>query len=173
MNISGDYLGMTLSIDSNDHENQGFYHYCAQGELRLQSCSSCQLLRYPPTTACPWCGHEKSEWLPVEPTGTIYSYAEIHHAIQPEFKPYLPYLILIVELDVQKDKPQTGDALRVTGNLALPNGDLAPSDIVAKAGIGSRVRMIFKPVAEGLAVPLWVLDEAAEQPLEVWRYPHE
>jgi hypothetical protein len=28
-------------------------------------------------------------------------------------------------------------------------------------GIGSRVRMIFKTVASGLALPLWTLDEAA------------
>lgn len=167
--ISGDYLGMPLLIDSNDHENRGFFRYCAQGELRLQSCTACRLLRYPPTTACPWCGHAESQWLPVEPTGTIYSYAEVHHAIQPEFKPHLPYLILIVELDAQKDQPQAGDGLRLAGNLALPEGDLAPPDVVAQAGIGSRVRMVFKAVTEGLAVPLWTL---AEQPAQVWRYPY-
>ena len=25
VNISGEYLGMMLNIDSNDHENQGFF----------------------------------------------------------------------------------------------------------------------------------------------------
>jgi hypothetical protein len=30
--------------------------------------------------------------------------------------------------------------------------------------------MVFKDVAPGLAVPLWIIDEAAEQPAP-WRYP--
>ena len=32
----------------------------------------------------------------------MYTYAEVHHAIQPAFKHQLPYLILIVELDTQR-----------------------------------------------------------------------
>ena len=52
-----------------------------------------------------------------------------------------------------------------------PDGDLAPPELVARVGIGTRVRMVFKDVAPGLAVPLWTLDEAAEQPAAPWRYP--
>jgi len=33
------------------------------------------------------------------------------------------------------------------------------------------VRMVFKDVAEGLAVPLWTLDREAPQPASPWRYP--
>ena len=44
------------------------------------------LLRYPPTTACPWCTSPKSNWVPVEAKGTVHSYVEVHHAIQPAFK---------------------------------------------------------------------------------------
>ena len=172
-NISGDYIGMQLSIDSNDHENLSYFRYCSEGEFRLQSCQSCQLLRYPPTTACPWCGHGEAQWQAVEPKGTIYSYAEVHHAIQPEFKDHLPYLILVVELDTQQGQPKPENALRVAGDLATADGELAPPEIVASAGIGSRVRMVFKAVTDGLAVPLWTLDENTEQPSasSLWRYP--
>ena len=44
--------------------------------------------------------------------------------------------------------------------------------IIAK-GIPARVRMIFKKVSDGFALPHWTLDEAAEQPATPWRYPQE
>ena len=42
--------------------------------------------------------------------------------------------------------------------------------VVAKVGIGSRMRMVFKDLGPGLSLPMWTLDEDAEQP-EPWRYP--
>ena len=54
---------------------------------------------------------------------------------------------------------------------ATPAGDLAPPEMVAQVGIGTRVRMVFKDVAPGLAVPLWTIDAAAAQPGVSWRYP--
>ena len=77
----------------------------------------------------------------------------------------------IVELDAQKGQPGPHDGLRVAANLATPDGQLAAPEAIASVGIGSRVRMVFKPVAEGLAIPLWTLDETAEQPAAPWRYP--
>ena len=67
--------------------------------------------------------------------------------------------------------PTEHDGLRIAGNLVTPDADLAPPDLVAKVGIGTRVRMIFKDVAPGLAVPLWAIDETADQPAAPWRYP--
>ena len=34
--LQGDYLGMTLTIDDVDKENQAFFNYCAKGDFRLQ-----------------------------------------------------------------------------------------------------------------------------------------
>jgi uncharacterized protein len=161
--VEGDYLGMPLRIDALDQESLAYFRHCAAHDFRL--------LRYPPTTGCPWCGDPKAAWTPVEGRGAVYTYAEVHHAIQPAFKDHLPYLILIVELDTQKCVPTEHDALRIAGTLATPNGDLAPPDLVARVGIGTRVRMVFKDVADSLAVPLWTLDESAEQPVSVWLYP--
>jgi hypothetical protein len=62
--------------------------------------------------------------------------------------------------------------LRVVGNLATPDGRLAPADMVRRVGIGTRVRMVFSDVAPGLALPQWTIDEAAPQPTP-WRYPQE
>ncbi|MEJ0070708.1 MAG: hypothetical protein WDO24_20520 [Pseudomonadota bacterium] len=89
------------------------------------------------------------------------------------FKPYVPYLVLLVELDTQRGRPTEHEALRVFGNLTTPDGVLAPPDLVRSVGIGSRVRMVFSDVAEGLALPQWTLDETVPQPAVPWRYPQE
>ena len=107
---------------------------------------------------------------PVEGKGAVHSYNEVHHAIQPAFKPYVPYMVLLVDLDVQLGQPTAHEAIRVAGNLTTPDGVLAPPETVARVGIGTRMRMVFSDVADGLALPQWTLDEAADQPAP-WRYP--
>jgi len=167
----GDYLGMPLQVDDVDQENLAYFRYAAAGEFRLQRGRKSGLLRYPPTTACPWTRDRHYDWVPVEGRGTVHSYTEVHHAIQPAFRPFVPYLVLLVELDTQRGEPTEHDALRVVGNLVRPDGRLAGPDVVTRVGIGSRVRMVLVPVADGLAIPNWTLDEAVEQPEHPWRYP--
>lgn len=171
MPATGTYLDMPVEISDLDQENLAFYHYCAQGELRLQQCAACNLKRYPPTTACPFCAHPESVWTLVGGRGTIYSYGEVHHAIQPAFRAHSPYLLLLVELDEQQDIPAPYDGLRLTGNLATPDGELAPPEAVAEVGIGTRVRVVFKSIGAEIALPLWTVDESAVQPDPPWRYP--
>jgi len=173
MPVTGEYLGMSLSIDDTDKENLAYFGYCAAGEFRLQRGRRTGLLRYPPTTACPWTGDRDYDWVPVEGRGEVHSYAEVHHAIQPAFRAFTPYLVLLVDLDTQKGEPTEHEALRVMGNLVDPDGRLAAPDVVRSVGIGSRVRMVFTPVADGLAIPNWTLDETATQPAQPWRYPQE
>jgi uncharacterized OB-fold protein len=153
MALQGDYLGMALTVDELDIENVAYFGYCAKHDFHLQACDSCNLLRYPPTTACPWCA-------------TLDS----HHAIQPAFKGHTPYMILLVDLDTQNGAPTPDEALRVAGNLCAPDGQLAPPEMVAKVGIGTRLRMVFSDVGKGLSLPQWTIDETVAQPAP-WRYP--
>ncbi len=173
MAIKAQYLGMPLDISELDHENLQYFQHCAAHDFHLQACAACGLLRYPPTTACPWCANPDSRWVPVEGRGAVHSYTEIHHAIQPAFRDHLPYLVLLVDLDTQKGKPTPDEALRVVGNLTTADGVLAPPDMVRKVGIGTRVRLVFTDVAPGLALPQWTIDEAAPDPVKPWRYPQE
>ena len=173
MPIQAPYLGMTVSIDDLDVENLAYFGHCAEHKFHLQACADCSLLRYPPTTACPWCMNPKSDWVPVEAKGAVHSYTEVHHAIQPAFKAATPYLVLLVDLDTQKGKPTEHEALRVVGNLTTPDGTLAPADMVRKVGIGTRVRMVFSDAGPGIAIPQWTIDESAKQPDKPWRYPQE
>ena len=172
MSIKAQYLGMPLDISELDGENLDYFRHCAAHGFHLQACTQCGLLRYPPTTACPWCANPASRWSKVEGRGTVHSYTEVHHAIQPAFRDHVPYLILLVDLDAQKGKPSAEEALRVVGNLVTPDGALAPPELVRKVGIGTRVRMVFSDVAPGLALPQWTIDETAQQPAP-WRYPEE
>jgi hypothetical protein len=103
----------------------------------------------------------------------VHSYSEVHHAIQPAFRGHTPYLILLVDLDTQKGEPTPDEALRVVGNLCTPDGKLAPPELVKRVGIGTRVRMVFSDFAPGLSLPQWAIDETAQQPTNVWRYPQE
>ena len=52
----------------------------------------------------------------------MHSYTQVHHAIQPAFKPFVPYVILLVDLDTQKGKPTEHEALRIVGNLTTADG---------------------------------------------------
>lgn len=172
MPLRGEYLGMPIAIGDLDAQNQAFYRYCGAHDLHLQRCGRCDLLRYPPTTACPFCSSPEAVWMPVEGRGTVYSYGEVHHAIQPAFRAFAPYLLLLVELDIQRGVPGEFDGLRMTANLATPEGELAPPELVRQVGIGTRVRIVYRDVGEGLAVPLFAIDETVEQPAP-WRYPLE
>ena len=171
--IQATYLGMPLQLADLEVENLEFFRHCAEHDFHLQACTGCGRLRYPPTTACPWCASLESTWRQVEGKGAVHSYTEVHHAIQPAFRDFTPYLILLVDLDTQKGEPTADEALRVVGNLCTPDGKLAPADMVKRVGIGTRVRMVFTDVTDGLSLPQWTIDETAQQPAQAWRYPQE
>jgi len=173
MTVRGEYLGMPLVVEDVDMENLAYFGYCAAGDFRLQRGRKSGLLRYPPTTACPWSGDREYDWEPVDGRGTVCTYTEVHHAIQPAFRQFTPYLVLLVELDTQRGEPTEHEALRVMGNLVTPEGVLAGPEEVRRVGIGTRVRMVMTPVSEGLAIPNWTIDTSATQPANPWRFPDE
>jgi uncharacterized OB-fold protein len=169
--IVANYLGMDLALSAREQENRAYFGFCASGEFRLQCCRQCGLLRYPPGPACPWCSAFEADWVPVEGRGTVHSYMEVQQAIQPAFRAAAPFMVLLVELDNQRGQPTAHEALRVIGNLVDAECRIASSAYSRDVGIGSRVRMIFTPVAPGLALPQWTIDRSASQPARPWRYP--
>ena len=173
MTIQATYLDMPLDLNDLEVENIEYFRHCAAHDFHLQQCEACNLIRYPPTTGCPWCADPRARWVPVEGKGALHSYGEVHHAIQPAFKAHTPYMILLVDLDTQKGRPTEGEAIRVVGNLVNPDGTLAPPEAVRRVGIGTRLRMAFSDVAPGLSLPQWTIDENAPQPASVWRYAQE
>ena len=49
--------------------------------------------------------------------GTVYSYGEVHHAIQPVFREFSPYLLLLVELDEAREAKSESDRGRRLSDL--------------------------------------------------------
>ena len=96
---------MPLTIDDLDGENLEYFRHCAEHDFHLQQCDDCRLLRYPPTTACPWCTCLHPPGRRWKGRATVYSYEEVHHGIQPAFQAQTPYMVLLVELDTQKASP--------------------------------------------------------------------
>ncbi|MDG2286829.1 MAG: OB-fold domain-containing protein [Alphaproteobacteria bacterium] len=173
MPTQGEYMGMTLTIDDLDGENRDFFRHCANRDFRLQRGKQSGLLRYPPTTACPWTTDRESEWVPVEGKGTVHSYVEVHHPIQPAFREKVPYMVILADLDTQKGEPSAHEALRVAGNLMTADGTFAPPEMIKRVGIGTKVKMVYVYVTDEFALPHWTIDEDAEQSETPWRYPQE
>jgi uncharacterized OB-fold protein len=170
MALTGEHLGMKLAVDEIDAEFLGYFEHLGRHDFSLQRCTACGLQRFPPTTGCPWCACREAEWRPVSGRGTVYSYVEVRHAINPAFRDHLPYLALLVELDQQRGRPTEHEAIRMFGNLVAPDGALANEELVSRVGIGTRVRMVYQDIGEHFALPEWTVDEAAPQP-QPWRAP--
>ena len=162
-----EYRGMNLVIPENDSEWREHFKLARGHTLMLRACRACGLMRYPPTHTCPWCMALEWDWKEVSGKGHIYSYEVVHHAIQPGFKEWTPYAVVLVELDEQRGKPTEHEALRVIANLLTP--DLRPEP-EANVAIGKRVRVTFQDLSEDFALPQFTL--TGEPPEgRVWSFP--
>jgi uncharacterized protein len=70
-----------------------------QGELRLQRCAHCELLRYPFAPVCPDCFSEDTTWFTASGRGRLASWATFHQAFQPYFRDKVPYVVGLVDLE--------------------------------------------------------------------------
>ena len=162
-----EYRGMNLILPEGDEEIRPYFEAAAKGRLVLRRCSECGLLRFPPGSGCPWCSSPRSEWSEVSGRGTIHSYEIVTQAIQPGFANWLPYAVVLVELDEQRGLPTPDEALRLLANLVTPSFE---PEAEANVAINRRVRAVFQPLGDGLALPQFTL--SAERPDgEPWSMP--
>jgi hypothetical protein len=97
--------------------------------------------------------------------GAIYSYEVVVHAIQPGFRDWAPYPVVIVELDEQRGVPTADDGLRLVANLVTADFRPEPEERVA---IGARVEVCFQPIGAEFALPQFRLTD--EPPAgRLWR----
>jgi len=99
-------------------------------------------------------------------------FGEVHHAIQGAFRAHTPYLLL-VELDSQRGQPGEHDDIRMTSKLATPDGDLAPPEMIKEVGIGTRLNIVYTDISDEVSIPLFTVDDDANQPDQPWRYAIE
>ena len=162
-----EYRGMALIVPETDSEWRRYFEAAREGQLVVRRCDGCGLLRHPPGAGCPWCGSLASGWQPVSGRGTIYSYEIVTQPIQPGFRDWAPYPVVLVELDEQQGVPTPDDGLRLVANLLTP--DFQP-EAEERVAIGARVEVLFQFIAPGFVLPQFRLsDEAPSGPL--WRFP--
>lgn len=159
---------MNLILAPLDTEFRPYFEEVSRRQkLVLRRCTSCGMMRYPPGAACSWCGSLEWEWHEVSGKGTIYSYEIVTQAIQPGFRDWIPYPIVLVDLDEQRGVPTDGEAIRILANLL--DADFTPEK-EENVAIGLRVEAVFQDVGEGLLLPQFRLsgEPAVDR---VWRVP--
>lgn len=168
-----EYKGLDLVVTPTDPEHRGYFEAAASGELVVQRCGACQMLRGTVGAACPFCMSGEWDWRPVSGLGTIYSYEIVTQPIQPAFGDWVPYPIVLVELDEQRAVPWRGGgedelvSVRLVRNLVRADDPTLPED-EQKVAIGKRVRACFVPLGGGMALPQFCLsDETPEH--EPWQ----
>jgi len=142
-----------LMVPVADEESAGFWEGTAAGELRMQVCTSCGRLRFPPRVMCPHCRSTGRAWRAVSGNGTVWSFVVPHPPLLAAYAELAPYNVIVVALD---EDP----ALRIVGNLVASAGgainEIDPGSIV----IGEPVRVVFSPrrAPDGhdVCLPEWV-----------------
>jgi len=115
-----------------NRDTEFFWQGTASGELRIQKCDACGLLRHPPGPMCPSCHETKRSYVVASGRGTVFSYV-VHHAPQIPGKE-LPLTLGLIELE---------EGVRMVGELKGP------------AAIGDPVEVVFDTVDDDLTLVAW------------------
>jgi uncharacterized OB-fold protein len=113
-------------------DNAFFWEGVEAGELRIQQCNACGVLRHPPAPLCGRCGSSDQGYLVASGRGVVYSHVTHHYPKLPGVE--LPHVVLLVELE---------EGVRVVSELAEPG----------QAHIGMPVEVAFTKVPGGALRP--------------------
>jgi uncharacterized OB-fold protein len=120
-----------------------FWEGCAQHRLIVQHCTRCGAFSHPPSPLCVKCGSREWDWVESRGRGEVFTYTIAHHAVHPAVKDQVPYGIIVVRLD------DCGGVL-LTSNLVD-----APVEALR---VGLRVLLVWEDLAEGVALPRFVIE---------------
>jgi uncharacterized OB-fold protein/acyl dehydratase len=109
-------------------DNAYFWEGVDAGELRIQRCGGCDVLRHPPQPMCDSCGSTDQRYVVASGAGTVYSHVAHHYPPLPGVQ--LPHTVLLVELD---------EGVRLVS-------ELAPGEDAGRVAIGVAVRVAFEQV---------------------------
>jgi uncharacterized OB-fold protein len=76
-----------------------YWEAARQGELRMQRCSTCDHIRFPPSVLCARCLSDRHEWVRLSGRGHVFSYIVVHQSQHPAFNADAPYNVVIIELE--------------------------------------------------------------------------
>ncbi len=79
--------------------NRPYWEGLKHRELRMQKCSRCQLIWFPPAPLCPGCWSREFTWTRLSGRGRINSWVVFHQAYFRSFEGDIPYNVVEVELE--------------------------------------------------------------------------
>jgi uncharacterized OB-fold protein len=82
-----------------DALNAPYWNGLVQGEVRLQKCGQCGVHQYPAESFCYACGARELSWVAVAGEGSVYSFTVVHQLYHKAFKAFMPYTVVIVQMD--------------------------------------------------------------------------
>jgi uncharacterized OB-fold protein len=113
-------------------DNAFFWDGIEAGELRIQQCNACGVLRHPPAPLCDRCGSDDQGYLVASGRGVVYSHVTHHYPPIPGVE--RPHVVLLVELE---------EGVRLVSELAER----------AEVHIGMPVQVAFTKVPGGALRP--------------------
>ena len=141
-----------------NRDNAYFWEGTAKGELRIQKCNACGVLRHPPGPVCPSCHAMDRGYVVASGQGRVHSFL-VHHAPMVPGK-QLPLTVALIELN---------EGVRMVG------------EITGEIAIGDAVEVLFDRIDDDLTLAQWKLtrtDQPATPPdsetasdLPVWYLP--
>jgi uncharacterized OB-fold protein len=121
-----------------NRDTEFFWEGARKGELRIQKCGACGVLRHPPGPTCPHCQATEPTYVVSEGRGTIHSHVVHRHPPVPGRE--LPVLLVLVQLD---------EGVRMVGELLDATAE--------ELRIGAPVQVVMVPVDDDLTLPAWRL----------------
>lgn len=86
---------------TDDPDTGPFFTAISRGDVMICICSACRRPLHMPVRHCADCGAEDPTWIPVRPTGRLYSFTVVEHQVHPDFP--VPHTIVLVALDDHPD----------------------------------------------------------------------
>lgn len=118
-------------------DNAFFWEGVEAGELRIQQCGGCGVLRHPPAPLCAGCDSADQGYVVASGSGVVYSHVTHHYPPLPGVE--LPHTVLLVELE---------EGVRIVSEL----GAGADASVVR---IGLPVQVVFQQVPGGQRLPVF------------------
>lgn len=125
-------------VPAPDPATRPYWDAAQRGELKLPKCGDCGKFHFYPRTFCPHCGSAKLAWEASAGQGEIYTFTVVQRAPSPAFEAEVPYVVAVVALD---------EGPHLMSNIV----NVAPDAV----RVGQRVRVSFKPIGEGEALPVF------------------
>ena len=130
--VATPYQDRSITAPSLNIGDEVYFDAAAKGKLMVKRCADCGKYHHYPRALCPFCMSDKTEWNEARGTGTIYSYSVTRRAGP------VVYTIAYVTLD--------------EGVSMLTNIVDCDHDTIR---IGQKVKVVFKPADEGMAIPMF------------------